>query len=270
MPPELLASYEEIARRSDSVRAICARFEVRVKKNTDLEKILQLASNAPLLAEDPLNHLELCHAHRVLGAILACENEPELTEPLRRIATKPLARTWLEQSAGKDALFELELFQHIRQRGLEARLGEPDIIVSLPFGEYFVACKTINSYRALEGQLRKGYHQVRARGYGCVAFNVGLHILTERDEPVPAQSGAELANWIEPPLRDFYLGEHSLNKRLIKGPLDGLLFQVSCLAQVAESGSDMNIFTHTSYHAPSRVQQLEAQERFESFRLSME
>lgn len=267
MPPETLLPYEEIARLPERVRALCARLDVPINERLDLARYLRVASDAVAIAEQHPS-LELCLAQRVLSAILDCEGEAELREPLKRIAESPLDPASADHSPGKEALFELELLQYIRRRGLTARLGEPDVIISAPFGDYFVACKTINSLKGFEGQVRSGCRQVEARGYGCVAFNLEPHLLIE--QPIHVGSGLELTELLNSKLRSLYQGhQRFIDERLESGRMDGAVLQISCFAKIADGGSDMDVFTHTVFYARSNVQEKVARERFEGFRQSM-
>lgn len=268
MPPEIHFPYEEIAQMSERVRELCVRRDVRIKKLADLSKLLILASNAVALGSGPPS-VELCRAHRVLAAILACEDEPELGAPLKRIASSPLDPASQAHSPGKDALFELETLQYIRHRGLKARLGEPDVIVSAPFGDYFVACKTIDSLNGFEGQLRRGTHQVEKRGYGCIAFNLEPHSLV--DQPIRVQNSNALVDRLDTHLRSLYMKHKRLiDVRLEAARLDGVMLQISCFAQIAQGGSDMDVFTHTVFYSRSDLQGAAARERFNGFSLSMQ
>ncbi|BCS44420.1 MULTISPECIES: hypothetical protein [Pseudomonas] len=268
MQPETFLRYIDMPKLAETVRAVCARLDVKIRPQTDFAKALKLASEAECIASTGPS-IELGRAQRVLLAIEACQHEPELREPLRRIASNPLDPASLMHSPGKDAVFELEMLQYVRHRQLVGRLGEPDVVVSAPFGDYYVACKTINSIKNFEGQIRAGCDQVVERGHGCIAFNLEPHLLIP--QPIQVQSEARLRQMIHPCLESLYK-EHQrfVDARLKDGRLDGVLFQISCFAEIADSHSDMDVFTHTVFYCRSHMQERAAIDRFEGFRQSMQ
>ncbi|WP_176053380.1 hypothetical protein [Paraburkholderia caribensis] len=144
MQPDIQNSYEKIAELPAQVKALCENLKVRIGPQADLAKMLDLCTDIHMkvagMAPDQI--LAVARAYRVLLAIVACVDEVEVKAPLERIATSILEPATPMHSAGKDAVFELELLQYIKHRGLDARLGEPDVVVELPrHGTYFVACK---------------------------------------------------------------------------------------------------------------------------------
>lgn len=268
MSPETFLRYEDMPKLAESVRAICDRLDVKIRLQTDFANALKLVSDAGRI-ESSGPSIELCLAQRVLSAIVACQYDAELVEPLRRIASSPLNPATPVHSLGKDAVFELEMLQYIRHRHLEGRLGEPDVVVSAPFGDYYVACKTINSLKNFEGQIRAGCTQIVERGHGCIAFNLEPHLLIP--QPIQVQSRAQLRQILHPRLENLYRDhQRFVDARLKDGRLDGVLFQISCFAEIAESPSDMDVFTHTVFYCRSHMQNRVATDRFEGFRQSMQ
>lgn len=265
MHPETFLSYKEIAKLPEQVNDLCLRLGIPIKAGADLAKLLKVAVSAETNRQDTL---ELCLAHRVLRAILACKNEANLKEPLSRIASNTLAPASTEHSPGKEALFELEMLQYIKYRGVTSRLDEPDIVITAPFGEYFIACKTINSLNNFEGQLRSGCKQVEKRGNGCVAFNLEPHVFAE--QPVHTNSAKTLRQSLDSYLRGLYGNvQRFFDARLESERIDGVMLQISCFAEVADSPSAMDVFTHTVFYSRFHTQGKAARERFDGFRQTM-
>lgn len=271
MQPEVHNSYEEIAQLPAQVYALCERLSIRIRPGSDFSRMLDLCTNVDTkisnMKDDEL--LEVCRAQRVLQAIVACEGEAEIKAPLGRIAANTLNLTSPAHSAGKDSVFELEFLQYIRHRGLIARLGEPDIVVKGRCEDYFIACKSINSFNNLKGQLRSGYGQVESYGHGCVALNLEPHMCFE--QPLCAGTANEVRNKLNSQLRSLY-GDHKrlFDRKLQDGRIDGIILQMSCLTYVAESCHDLDVFTHTVYYSRSNLQDQAARTRFNEFRMAMQ
>lgn len=276
MDPEIFTSYEEIAKLPIRVRSIFKEFKVEILPGSDLEKYLELCE----CAEEPVELLseaqsaELHHAQRVLLAIVEGSTLPSLEEKtafkssLAQIATNPLDPKTSGGSHALNMIFELDFLQYIRRRGLTAQLGEPDIVVSAPFGNYYVACKTINSLGNISRNLNKGSTQVTNKGQGIIALNFEPHICF--DKPYEAQTVFEVFAAIEKHLNDLYSRFQQLfDSRLASGGFDGVALQTSCMAVIAESPSDMDTVTHTVYYSRSQLQSQDASDRFHWFKHSM-
>lgn len=71
-------------------------------------------------------------------------------------------------------------------------------------------------------------------------------------------------------LKEIYSARKSLfDKRLEEGRLDGVMLQMSCIADVADNGCDLDAVTHTIYYSRSALQAEEARNRFEGFKRIM-
>jgi hypothetical protein len=263
-------SYTHIAELPSAVRDIYAGLGLEIRPAAHLSQMLKLCEgvDGKIGSMEAGQKLDVCRAMRVLQAIADCAGETNLREVLKRIARSSLDPATPEPSEGKDMVFELELLQYIRYRGLTAQRGEPDIVIQATFGEYFVACKTINSMNNLEKQLSSGVHQVNKLGYGCIAFNFEPHMCFE--QPLPAATLREVTDQIDARLRELYVGRERLfNERLRSGRLDGVMLQMSCIADIARSSRDLDAVTHTVYYLRSGLQTAEARDRFDEFRFRM-
>lgn len=267
--PEIWNSYKIIASFPEQIRKLYQSLGIIISSQSDLEKIIDLCTNIDQrfteLSDTEL--LEVCHAQRILCSILACSKEAGLKEPLTRISSKPLNHTNNNSfSSGKDALFELEFLQYIKHRGLHARLDEPDIVITAPFGDYFVACKTINSFNNIEKQLQSGCRQLMKYGKGFIALNLEPHVFYE--QPINALSPNKINKYLKHEILQLYRQYSLLFDRYLKKSLDGIALQVSC---VASTGSDpeLNIHTFTTYYYRPKIQPQESVVRFEGFVHSM-
>ena len=268
MSPEIVNTYEQISQLPAKVLPLFAKHNIDIDPDSDLQKMLDRCALAGQGVYSSADKLEVCRAQRVLLAIVACSDEPEIKEPLNRIASSNLDFCSTEHSLGQDAVFELEFLQYVRHRGLTARLGEPDIIVSAPFGDYFVACKCINSLANFKGQLRSGTSQVKKLGHGCVAFN--LERQSKLIQPLKVEQAKEVKAILDAELSEFYAhNTERFNRLLVDGSLDGVVLQISCFADIAESGLDLNVCTHTVFYSRQNLQGAEAHDRFDGFRQSM-
>ncbi|XQU09414.1 hypothetical protein P4544_06640 [Halomonas sp. LY9] len=271
MEPNIFCSYSDIEKLPNKVRALYKTHDVRIGAHSDLGRMLDLCSAVEaLVAECDYDELvNVCRSQRVLRTIVDCSDEAGLKEPLKRIASSPLNLASVDPSPGKDALFELDFIQYVKYRGLEAKIAEPDVVIAMPFGQYLVACKTINSLKNVEKQLRRGYGQLEKLGNGCVALNFEPHVCFE--EPLRASSFAYVKQCLNSRLKELYETYSSLfEQKLRDGRLDGIVLQISCVADIEESSLDLEIFTHTVYFSRSLLQSLGARNRFNCFRSVMQ
>jgi hypothetical protein len=273
MRPEVHHSYDEIAELPAQVRALYEKLKIEIPKGSNLASALDLCTNVNTKIDNMGSKklMELIRAQRVLLAIRECASEAEIKEPAKRIAQNPLDPASPKPSDGKHAVFELEFLQYVRHRGLDVRLAEPDVVVQMTFGDYFIACKTINSLTNFKGQLRYGYGQVEnyGKGAGCIAFNLEPHMHFE--QPLRAKVAREIRDQLETLLQSLYSDKKDLlNRKLRDGRLDGVVLQMSCFAEIDESPNDLDVFTHTVYYSRTDLQEQVASMRFNKFKMAMQ
>lgn len=259
----IITSYEKIEELASEVTDICKAHRVKPSLSSDLSKMITLCSKATDIARGKNSelYLELCRAKRVLSAISACKEDALLGEPLKRIARSVLNPSSSEPSQGKDALFELEFYEYLKVHDYRVRLGEPDIIIDTPWGEWFIACKTINSPDNFEKQLSSGCAQVVARGNGCVAFNIepereAQELLSLKH---PAEADFILNQKLHEQIRDF---RRFILKRMRDGRLDGIIYSKSRLVHFENTNSDLDVYTVTMYSSDIDNQKIDAVKRF--------
>lgn len=271
MQPDIRMPYDQMAELAPKVIAIYAKHGVRIGRHCDLAKMIAVCAKAMENVGERTKEelLELGRAHRVLSAIVDCPPSEALKESLNRMASNSLNPAATTHSLGKDALFELEFLQYARRRCLNARLDEPDIVVSALFGDYFIACKTINSLKNLEKQLGSGTVQVERQGNGCIALNFEPHMSFE--QPLPANNVSNVSNMLVTRLEELYRKYSRLfDKKLEEGRLDGVALQMSSFAEIPESGLEMVVFTETIYYSRSNLQDDDAIARFGWLKRSMQ
>ncbi|WP_282376004.1 hypothetical protein [Pseudomonas sp. PS01302] len=230
MTPEVVTTYEEIASLPAKVRIIYETYGKKIPETSDLNKYLNLCDGIV----EKVDHMsikervEVHRAQRIFLALVECnenlkdpEEKLDFKSSISQIAANSLDPHTPGASHALNMVFELDFLQYIRHRGLEARLGEPDIVISAPFGEYYVACKTINSFNNLTSNLIKGSSQIKRNGFGVIALNLEPHICFK--EPIRAQSVFEVQAVIERHLDDLYEDHKILiNKHLSSGDFDGV------------------------------------------------
>ncbi|TCB96663.1 hypothetical protein E0L21_23860 [Kosakonia quasisacchari] len=259
----VVTSYENMEMLSREVLKICEKLSIRLSLNSDFNKMITICSMATEINKNKDSEvmLKLCHAKRVLSAVYDCKDEADLREPLQRIAGSVLDPSSPEPSRGKDALFELEFFQYLKAHGYKVRLGEPDIILDAPFGEWYIACKTINSSANFEKQLSSGCAQVTARGNGCVAFNLepgkeiqNLLVLNDPNEAVEIVSEA-----LRQEIEEF---RRHILKKIRDGRLDGIIYVKSRFTQFINTNTDLDVYTTVMYSSDIANQEVDAVRRF--------
>ena len=277
MLPEVVTSYEDIAKLPAYVRSLYKDFNIKIRSGSDLEEYLALCEN---LADrfDSLSraeHIWVHRAQRIFLAIVECSDSLASTEEraalksiLSQITANPLDPKTPNGSHALNMIFELELLQYIKFRGLKARLGEPDIVVLAPFGNYHVACKTINSFKQVDNNLSCGSRQIKNKGSGVIAFNLEPYMCLE--EPFIAQSVFEVRAALTFHLKGLYKKHKKLiNKHLANGSFDGVVIQISCIAEIASSPTFLDTVTQTIYYSRSNIQSENSYNRFEGFHKSM-
>ncbi len=277
MEPEVMTTYEEIALLPAKVRQIYKEFGKKIAPDSDLEKYLSLCEGVvekvALMGEKEL--IDVHRAQRIFLALVQCnekledsEEKKEFKSSLSQIAANSLDPQTPGGSHALNMIFELDFLQYVRHRGLKARLGEPDIVISAPFGNYYVACKTINSLSNLGTHLEKGSAQITRNGFGVVALNLEPHLCFE--EPFEAQTVHEVCVAIDRHLKALYENhEQLINQHLASGDFDGVTLQMSCIAKVAGGSSDLDTVTHNVYYSRSNLQCKDSRDRFDGFSQTM-
>jgi len=273
MGPDVIVTYERIEQLPGEIRLIYTEFDKEIRPNSDLHSYLELCDNVverkPSLTLP--EHLELHHAQRVLVAIVDCykllvdaKERSAFKGLIAQIEATPLAPKTPGGSHGLNAVFELEFLQYLRYRNVKARLGEPDIVVSTALGDYYVACKSINSLNNIEKNLEKATSQIAKRGFGIVALNFEPHVYY--DGVMTTNDPIEVLATLDGNASDVYKDYEGLfDRKLSDGCFDGITMQVCCVANIVGEETDLNTMTHNVYYSRSSIQPKDAVVRFRSF-----
>ncbi|WP_129405481.1 hypothetical protein [Pseudomonas protegens] len=273
MGPDVTTTYERIEQLPSEIKLIYTEFDKGIRPESDLHKYLELCCNV-VERKSSLTlpeSLELHHAQRILVAIVDChkllvdaKERSAFKGLIAQIEATPLAPKTPGGSHGLNAVFELEFLQYLRHRNVKARLGEPDIVVSTPFGEYYVACKSINSLNNIEANLEKATSQIAKRGVGIVALNFEPHVYY--DGAMTVSDPVEVMAALDRNASDVYKNYEPLfNRKLSAGCFDGITIQVCCVANVVGDLTDLNTMIHNVYYLRSNIQPKDAVVRFRYF-----
>jgi len=132
--------------------------------------------SAQLTNEKWEEHFEKAtEARRIALSILAAASDPNSRHNFAMIARSDMNPKSAISSAGRNLLWELDLYRRVRMRGGNIRIAEPDLVMTLGKNkaEYSIACKKIYSEKAIQGALRDGANQIRRQGRpGIIAINL--------------------------------------------------------------------------------------------------
>lgn len=277
MNPEVVTTYEEIASLPEKVRNIYDAYGKKIPDTSDLNKYLKLCDGivekVDHMAEQ--ERVEVHRAQRIFRAMVECnenlkdpKEKKDFNSSISQIAANSLDPRTPGPSHALNMIFELDFLQYVRHRGLEARLGDPDIVIFAPFGEYYVACKTINSFKNLTSNLIKGSSQIKRNGFGVIVLNLEPHICFI--EPIKAQSVFEVQALIEQQLDNLYEDHKTLiNNHLSAGDFDGVTLQISCMAAIDENPTDLDTITQSVFYSRPNLQSEESHKRFDVFKKLM-
>lgn len=245
-------SYKEISTLAEQARAIFQSRGIRLHRDSSLGRILR-AANDLSTSWDQGKRMGSIHkilgaaqANRVARAVIAAADEINALESLRRIAGNQMDLMGRVQSQGKD-LWELELRDMLRRRGVEAELVDPpDIVATVAGFAVPIACKKIYSEKGVEAQVRKGVKQVEAHGVGgLVALNIddllpGDSILKRRNHISASTSlGVFVRQFIE-------RHRFTLQRYVAEGRCDGIFISATCVCDLDEGAPRFSTVTDTT------------------------
>lgn len=133
-----------------------------------------------------------------------------------------------ERSKAKDTLWELELLRMLRDVGINAHLGEPDLIVEFEGAKIGIACKKLYSEANVAKVLSEAVSQVeREFDFGIVAVN--LDDLLPKNWLPPNQTIKSMLGILEERLFTF-MKEHERHLKRYLEPGRAMTALVSCAA----------------------------------------
>ena len=139
-------------------------------------KVLRLSKTSQTLSDGKWHQTfwEASQGVRIAQAVESALDDPAAKEAIKRVTASDMTLTQRQESKGKDALWELELYRRLRLAGAGVRFEEPDLVLSLHgFGDYAIACKKTYSEKNIRKNLDRAVGQLWARGTpGVIAFNI--------------------------------------------------------------------------------------------------
>jgi len=187
-------------------------------------------------------------AMRMINLILEANPEqPEDVMLLWRIAKNSLEAGGSKTSIGIDAAWELDMLTHLRLRRIPAWIAEPDIKMTLEFGEYSIACKKLHVRNGLLNLISDGCGQLKQHGVGIIGLN--LDLLAKNAEPLEFTSFQEGEAYAQLLIENFLADyRHELHDKIRESNvLDGFILSTSCCTKIADSKSDLDICTASRY-----------------------
>lgn len=245
--------YSTIATKCEDLKTELAARGIRYHPNSILGKVLRAAEerlhsdlkgdeNARLVTE-----IYVSYAQRIAHACLAARSDAGAKECIRRVIAENTDLSQQTSSRGKDALWELELAEILRRKGNQVNhIDPPDLICSVSFGPYPIACKKIYSIKNIESQVRKGARQLADYGLpGIVALNL--------DDLVPASSILQSSSHEDASAclgdlnRDFLdRHKHKMHRFIRDGRCDGVLLATTAFVDIPSSQIRSHTITATT------------------------
>lgn len=263
----------------DEMRTLCLDLKSELKKrgisyhsNSALGRVLKSVEH---LARDWENGersgyirdvINASYARRIADACIAASTDPGANECLRRVILKNTNLAERVSSQGKDALWELELGYMLKRRGVPVQhIDPPDLMCTLDFGDYPIACKKIYSEKGVEAQVRKGAQQLHEHGLpGLVALN--LDDLVPADSVLQSPTFDSAMDFLHSFNSDFIRRNQLKIQRFLKdGRCDGIMIYTSAFADVKESERRFNSVSTTTLWTIETVSP-QAWERIRSMR----
>jgi len=241
-------SYEDIDAGGEALRSIFQDQNIKISEGSTLSKLLRQASRlsnewrSVELSDHGALLVDAGHANRIIQAVISAADDPGSIPCMRRIAKKDVNLSQRVVSSGKDALWELEFLAMLRSKGIQARLGEPDIVASFLFGEYSVACKKVYSdaCRSVEAQLRAGAAQLSRSGRpGIIALNIDD--LIPANALMTARTVDAAMQTLEQSAKSFLDKHQPKAERFVKdGRCDGILVSLTVPSDIETSSPTFN------------------------------
>jgi len=230
-------------------------------------KVRRLTNDSKSLTDErwQATFLRANEAVRIARAVEAALDDDGAKEAIHRILESDMNLATRQESLGKDALWELDLYRRLKLGEAPVRFAEPDLVVSLgaELGDYAIACKKIYSEEGGANAFEIGCKQLRRCGKpGIVAFN--LDDLTPEHEIWTASTKCELKQRLDQANSDFIKTHEELfSAALQRGDCDGVLVSTSVISDVPDMTPSINVTRSTAVwnHGARKAAQI----RFDAF-----
>ena len=136
----------------------------RLHKYVDnVRQQLPLPTNVSEAAEMGFIFLEAREFVNVCTAYKGAET-PALIAKLRKVlkGSWTLSQESSKNSDARNTMFELSLAAELKLRGIDVELGEPDLLITLPEGQYVVECKRPFKEMCVRANVKGAESQLRA------------------------------------------------------------------------------------------------------------
>ena len=249
VPRTITYSVDDVVATICRVEQVLADRGLRVHSGSSLGALLAKVRRLHKKAESLTNEqwrplfLRANEGAWIARAIEAALDDPNAKEAIHRIVRSQMGLTTRQQSLGKDALWELDLYRRIKLGGTAVRFEEPDLLVSLgaDLGDYAVACKKIYSAQVVPERLNEACDQIKEHGRpGIVAFNLD-DLLPETDvwvEPDRASLKSRLDAW-----NSSFISENEkyFETAVKQGDCDGIVVFTSVISDVPDMSPRITI-----------------------------
>lgn len=221
-------------------------------------------SDAILTAQDyQASYMQLFSAlqlRRLVDAVNAIADEtaaPKLLAELLNGTLDLLVRT---RSKAKDTLWEIELLLALRENGITATIGEPDLILAASSDQVGVACKKIYSIAHFSKTLSGAVKQIqKSLKLGIVAVNIDDLIPANSILTAPTEDIA--AKVIHAKISEFFTSqERYLRKYVEPGRAIAVFVSCAALADLKKHKPRFCNFRQTvAWHVPSISKEIDFQ-----------
>ncbi len=248
-PLQLTTSFSDALAKIDRVLGALNMHDIKVSPNSSVGSLfakvrqlnMQHAKNPHCY--DPKKFFASIEALWIAEALEMAIGVSGACEAIRRIVGSDMNLSGRKQSQGKDALWELDVFRHLRLGGADARFEEPDLVIPLDdgLGDYGVACKKVYSESGVVGALEYGCCQLKKAGLpGVVAFNLDdlmeektvLHAPTE--EALLAEVARRAQEFLSHHVTDF-------QRTIKRGGCDGVMLSISIVYEISNGSPPISL-----------------------------
>ncbi|WP_414495147.1 hypothetical protein [Stenotrophomonas maltophilia] len=244
------AAMETIARVEEALAARKLRCHSGSALGSLFATVRRLANDAKPLTggRRRATFLRANEAVRIARAVEAALDDDGAKEAIHRVLRSDMNLATRQESNGKNALWELDLYRRLKLGQSPVRFEEPDLVVSLgdELGDYAIACKKVYSEGAGENAFKLGCEQLGRHGRpGIVAFN--LDDLTPEYEIWTAPSVRELKQRLDEFNCAFVKAHQALFcAALRRGDCDGVLVSTSVISDVPDMSPPINVTRSTA------------------------
>lgn len=229
--------------------------------------VRRLANGATKLNDKKwrITFLRANEAIRIANAVEAALDEAGAKEAIHRVTASDMNLATRQESSGKDALWELDLYRRFKLGKTPVHFAEPDLLVSLgvKLGEYAIACKKVYSIDNVQKSFKHGCTQLKTHGRpGVIAFN--LDDLSPENSVLKFATERELRQRLDEMNHEFIrVNERHFSSMVKRGDCDGVLVSTSVISDVSDMNPPVTIIRSSA--AWTNRKEKESLDRFKTF-----